>query len=155
VRRLGERSSVPEGPWVERFKPRTVEEIVGNEEAVREFISWLKSWDEGRFKCLKCGARFHSRSDVFKHIKSEHPRIRRPDLYVADETAAFLYGPPGTGKTVCVEVVARELGYDLIEVNASDYRTAARLKEVVERASTQPVSVFGRKRIIFFDDWRA
>ena len=149
---MGERSSVSEEPWVERFKPRTIREIVGNEGAVREFISWLKAWDEGRFRCLKCGARFHSKSEIFKHIKSEHPRIRRPDLYVADETAAFLYGPPGTGKTVCVEVVARELGYDLIEVNASDYRTAARLKEVVERASTQPVSVFGRKRMIFFDE---
>ena len=37
--------------------------------------------------------------------------------------AAFLYGPPGIGKTVTVEALANDLRVELVEKNASDYRT--------------------------------
>jgi len=66
--------------------------------------------------------------------------------------AAFLHGPPGTGKTAAVQAVAGELGYDLLEVNASDYRTKNRMEELIGRAALQTVNVFGRRRMILFDE---
>jgi len=41
--------------------------------------------------------------------------------------AALLVGPPGTGKTTVVHLVARKLGLNLVELNASDARTKERL----------------------------
>ncbi len=69
-----------------------------------------------------------------------------------DKRAAFLYGPPGTGKTSTVHVLAAELGFDLLEVNASDYRTRTKMEELVGRATTQNVTIFGRRRLILFDE---
>ncbi|MHA1596082.1 MAG: replication factor C large subunit [Candidatus Asgardarchaeia archaeon] len=37
-------------PWVEKYRPKHVKEIVGNEKAVREFLSWLNGWIDGRGK---------------------------------------------------------------------------------------------------------
>lgn len=45
--------------------------------------------------------------------------------------AALLSGPPGVGKTTTVQVVCKELGYDLVEFNASDTRNKTLLKDEV------------------------
>jgi replication factor C large subunit len=68
------------------------------------------------------------------------------------ERAAFLHGPPGVGKTASVQALAAEMGFDLLEVNASDYRTRTRMEELVGRAATQSLTVFGRRRLILFDE---
>ena len=65
--------------------------------------------------------------------------------------ASLLYGPAGTGKTVTVEAAARDLGYDLIEVNASDKRTNDAISKVAGLAATQG-GLFGRTRIILLDE---
>jgi replication factor C large subunit len=32
--------------WVEKYKPKTLDEIVGNDAAKKDFIDWLEKWDE-------------------------------------------------------------------------------------------------------------
>lgn len=68
------------------------------------------------------------------------------------QRSAFLYGPPGVGKTSSVEAIAKDLGFDLIEVNASDYRTAKRIETILGRASSQIQTLFGKRRMILFDE---
>ena len=45
--------------------------------------------------------------------------------------AALLSGAPGIGKTTTVQVVCKELGFDLVEFNASDTRSKKLLKAEV------------------------
>ncbi len=70
---------------------------------------------------------------------------------VPEQRAAFLYGPPGIGKTVAVEAAANDLGMELIEKNASDYRTEEQIRQVAGLAS-QYSGFFGKKRIILLDE---
>ncbi len=70
---------------------------------------------------------------------------------IPKKRAIFLYGPPGVGKTVCVEALAHDLGMELVEKNASDYRTADMVKHFAGLAS-QYGTLFGHKRMILLDE---
>ncbi len=70
---------------------------------------------------------------------------------IPKKRAAFLYGPPGIGKTVTVEALANDLRVELVEKNASDYRTEEAIKRFAGLAS-QYGSVFGGKRIVLLDE---
>ncbi len=65
--------------------------------------------------------------------------------------ALLLSGPPGIGKTVTVEAAANDLGMELVERNASDYRTEEAVQKFAGLAS-QSGTLFGKKRLILFDE---
>jgi len=103
--------------WTAKHKPHTLDEVVGNVEAIEKLKNWVKSWDKG-------------------------PPKRR---------AAFIYGPPGIGKTVSVEALAKDFNMELVEKNASDYRTQDAVQKFAGLAS-QYGTLFGKKRLILFDE---
>ncbi|MGB9758683.1 MAG: replication factor C large subunit [Thermoproteota archaeon] len=101
--------------WTTKFKPKSWNEIVGNEKAREEFLNWLKNWSpEGK-------------------------------------KAALIYGPAGVGKSLTVEIAAKMLGYNLIELNASDSRTKDVILEKVLPASRSR-SISGKPNLVFLDE---
>jgi len=103
--------------WTVKHKPKTLTEVVGNQEAIEKLVGWVKSWDKG----------------------------------VPKRRATFIYGPPGIGKTVSVEGLANDLNMELVERNASDYRTEEAVQRFAGLAS-QYGTLFGKKRLILFDE---
>ena len=65
--------------------------------------------------------------------------------------SALIYGPSGTGKTCSVYAIADETGYEVIEVNASDFRNAEQINQKVGNAIKQQ-SLFARGKIILVDE---
>ena len=100
--------------WSEKYRPSSLEEMVGNREGRAKFQLWLKKWKPG-------------------------------------SKAALLVGPPGTGKTTTVHLVAREMGLQLVELNASDSRTKEKLSRRVGEAIAS-TSLFGGMSLIFLDE---
>lgn len=70
---------------------------------------------------------------------------------IPQKRAVFIYGPPGVGKTVSVEALAKDFGLELVEKNASDYRTEDAVNRFAGLAS-QYGSLFGGKRIVLLDE---
>lgn len=84
---------------MEKYRPKKIEDIVGNEEAKATFIEWLKS----KRKTKK---------------------------------AVLLYGSPGVGKTALVNAAAKEFGFTIIEMNASDTRSEKAVNEIAKPATS-------------------
>lgn len=77
--------------------------------------------------------------------------VKSWDKGIPKKRAAFLYGSPGIGKTVTVEALANDFDMELVEKNASDYRTEDAVKRFAGLAS-QYGTLFGKKRLILFDE---
>ena len=77
--------------------------------------------------------------------------IKSWDKGTPKKRATFLYGPPGIGKTVTVEALAYDFQMELVEKNASDYRTEDAINRFAGLAS-QYGSLFGGKRIVLLDE---
>ncbi len=77
--------------------------------------------------------------------------IKSWDTSIPKKRAAFLYGPPGIGKTVTVYALAVDFEMELVEKNASDYRTEEAIKRFAGLAS-QFRSLFGGKRLVLLDE---
>ena len=41
--------------WVEKYRPKKVSELVGNEECMEHFVRWLSTWRPGRRPALLLG----------------------------------------------------------------------------------------------------
>ena len=77
--------------------------------------------------------------------------VKSWDKAAPKKRAVFLHGSPGIGKTVTVEALANDLHMELVETNASDYRTEDAINRFAGLAS-QYGSLFGGKRIVLLDE---
>ncbi len=70
---------------------------------------------------------------------------------IKQKVPALIVGQTGVGKTSIVHAIAKELGYDLLEINASDNRDAASLDNLLGNSLRQ-MSLFMKPRLLFVDE---
>ncbi|MDD1673327.1 MAG: replication factor C large subunit [Methanomicrobiales archaeon] len=64
----------------------------------------------------------------------------------------LLFGRPGTGKTSSAHALARDMGWDLIELNASDQRTKAALDKVAGSSALTASLTGAMRKLILVDE---
>ncbi|XP_062607136.1 chromosome transmission fidelity protein 18 homolog [Saccostrea cucullata] len=131
--------------WVEKFAPSTYTDLLSDESINRTLLHWLKLWDYvvfGKDVRLK-------KKEVTKKEKEKDQKKKKFLPEVIDELdkhnrpvqkLVLLNGPPGLGKTTLAHVIAKHSGYNVVEMNASDDRSADVFKTKLE-AATQMKSV--------------
>jgi len=74
--------------------------------------------------------------------------LKRPDQKIL-----MLTGPPGLGKTTLAHVVAHHCGYNVIEINASDDRTATALhNKLISAIENESITQDKRPNLIIIDE---
>lgn len=63
---------------------------------------------------------------------------------------ALVTGPPGIGKTTAVGLIVKGCGYELVEFNASDERSATSVRRYFDEAKRS--GVCGKRRVIVMDE---
>lgn len=99
--------------WTEKYRARNFMDLCGDDGTNRLVLRWLKKWDPVVFP-----GRAKSRSVVNRRPAKEGTEEEK-----AHRKILMLTGPPGLGKTTLAHVCARQAGYEVIEVNASDDRS--------------------------------
>ncbi len=80
---------------------------------------------------------------ISKYANDVDRGVKRKPLLVS--------GPSGTGKSMAVHVVAEEHGWNINELNASDYRDKESIEKLIS-AAMQPKGLFGTRNLILFDE---
>lgn len=68
-----------------------------------------------------------------------------------EKRAVVLEGPAGVGKTSSAHALSRDMGWEVIELNASDQRTAGVIEKIAGSAASMN-TLFGGKRLIILDE---
>ncbi|CAL9735879.1 chromosome transmission fidelity protein 18 [Monosporozyma servazzii] len=115
--------------WVEKWRPRNFLDLVGNEKTNRRVLGWLRQWSLAVFK-EDLGL-----SPFQKIMMEKNPQLlqeEQDDLYHRPKRKILLiHGPPGIGKTSVAHVVAKQAGYSISEINASDERAGPMMKHKI------------------------
>ncbi|KAK3091861.1 hypothetical protein FSP39_023205 [Pinctada imbricata] len=133
--------------WVEKYAPAKYLDLLSEESINRILLHWLKLWDflvfgkEKKVRKKEKEAEKKGNKDFKKkklpEVTDELDKQNRPVQKIV-----LLNGPPGLGKTTLAHIVAKHCGYNVVEINASDDRSADIFKTKLE-AATQMRAVLG------------
>lgn len=117
--------------WTNKYQPEKALEVCGNIEAVKFINEWLCLWrvrdfhvrkrSSGVDKCL-------AREDDYDPYDSESD-VESLDEASGLKNVLLVTGPVGSGKSAAIYACAKEQGFQVVEVNASDWRNGALLKQ--------------------------
>lgn len=92
--------------WTVKHQPKNPKDIIGNQSLVSQLRTWLKTWHE-------------------QFLDTSNKKQGKKQNDSGSKKAVLLSGTPGIGKTTSAKLVCQELGFQAIEVNASDSRGKA------------------------------
>ncbi|AYV84752.1 MAG: replication factor C large subunit [Hyperionvirus sp.] len=146
--------------WTEKYCPKVIGDIIGNDKAVKGIVAWLNSFEENKKKMLSKPSKAKNRKKPFrvKVVGGEESEgaiavddvdmMTEFDRYCADEdnidpkpksgkahqpkSCMIITGNHGVGKTCVVNAVLRTMGYCIQIVNFGKIKTNKNIKEIIE-----------------------
>lgn len=123
--------------WTEKYRAKKFTDLVGDERTHRSVLRWLKSWDDVVFP----GHAKLNRVRVYDDKDQPEQQNRK---------ILLLTGPPGLGKTTLAHVCAKQAGYEVLEINASDDRSRdvvrGRIKDALGTETVRGIKEHGKAR---------
>ncbi|OJD25937.1 hypothetical protein ACJ73_02692 [Blastomyces percursus] len=117
--------------WTEKYRARRFKDLIGDERTHRSVLRWLKGWDPIIFPGLE---KLKPKASMANNLEER-----------AHRKVLLLTGPPGLGKTTLAHVCARQAGYEVLEINASDERSRdvvkGRIRDAVGTENVKGVSI--------------
>jgi replication factor C large subunit len=114
--------------WTEKYRPKTLRDVVGNERALSTLHTWAQRWNQEK---------------------------------IPEKHAVILSGKPGTGKTSTALSLASDMGWTVLELNASDARNETSIKRVATAGAVNETfditggfisSRMGGRKLIILDE---
>ncbi|KAK6204834.1 replication factor RFC1 C terminal domain-containing protein [Scheffersomyces amazonensis] len=111
--------------WTVKYAPTNISQLCGNKGQIQKLKNWLQNW-------------FNNSKHNFKNPGPDGSGIFR---------ACIISGAPGIGKTSTAHIIAKSLGFDILEKNASDVRSKSLLNSNLKEAlnNTSVVGFFKSK----------
>ncbi|KAF3498879.1 hypothetical protein DY000_02051899 [Brassica cretica] len=163
-----ETSVMHEKLWVDKYSPSSFTELLSDEQTNLEVLLWLKQWDASVFgseirsttdevlRWSKESSTYPKDSDVSNSNTTDNHDMRNKKSKLIgppEQKILLLCGPPGLGKTTLAHVAAKHCGYRVVEINASDERSAAAIEtRILDVVQMNSVTADSRPKCLVIDE---
>ena len=108
--------------WTEKYCPRSFLQLcsAGNDKQYRVIMKWLSSWSS------------YANNESRNRGRDDMDSMKRPHRKIL-----LIHGPPGVGKTISAHILARQMGFNVQELNA------ANSMDTLPQASSSSLSTVG------------
>ncbi|KAH9311969.1 hypothetical protein KI387_027004, partial [Taxus chinensis] len=117
--------------WTDKYQPEISNEVCGNSQPVMFLNDWLHCWHGRVFGSDKDLTKENDnsiRDEDWGCFQDEEETLSK-DAEDGLKNILLLTGPVGCGKSAALYACAKEQGFDVIEVNASECRNGALVKQ--------------------------
>ncbi|KAG5250876.1 P-loop containing nucleoside triphosphate hydrolases superfamily [Salix suchowensis] len=117
--------------WTDKYQPKKATEVCGNDESVKLLSNWLHSWQQrGDQACTDTySGDVCDRQDADYNCVQSESDSENNNEGASLKNVLLISGPTGSGKSAAIYACAKEEGFKVLEVNASDYRNGALVKQ--------------------------
>ena len=132
-----------ETSWIEKYCPKKINDIIGNEKAVKSIIDWVNSFESNRNKYMqnknnkkiKIQVASDNSDNIEDDINSEYDysyyNKSKAKVY-QPKSCLIITGSHGVGKTCIVKTILNTLGYIIQTINFSKIKTNKNIKEIID-----------------------
>jgi len=111
--------------WIEKYKPKKISDLVTNTTAVKHIYSWLLSFDKNK-KII-----FSKQKGKKKKNGGSIDTINKKDPNL--KSCMLVTGGHGVGKSVTVEIVLKDLNYNVQKLDASILKSGKNIEDVINK----------------------
>ncbi|KAG8378276.1 hypothetical protein BUALT_Bualt08G0120700 [Buddleja alternifolia] len=117
--------------WTDKYQPQNAEQICGNGESVTFLSEWLHLWHKrGSLASRSC---INEDKSIVRDVDDDYQQSDSDSDTIDGEESLknvlLVTGPVGSGKSAAIYACARDQGFQVIEINASDWRNGALVKQ--------------------------
>ncbi|XP_010999406.1 PREDICTED: uncharacterized protein LOC105107249 [Populus euphratica] len=117
--------------WMDKYQPKKATEVCGNDESVKLLSEWLCSWKQRGHQASTdtFSGDVHDRQDADYTCSQSDSDSENTNEGASLKNVLLITGPAGSGKSAAIYACAKEEGFKVLEVNASECRNGAVVKQ--------------------------
>ncbi|KAL8059670.1 hypothetical protein ABFX02_03G101700 [Erythranthe guttata] len=115
--------------WTDNYQPQNAKQVCGNAESVKYLSEWLHLWHKRG--SLTTRGYMDEDNSIVQDVDHDYQQSDS-DTNNGEESlknVLLVTGPVGSGKSASIYACARDQGFQIIEINSSDWRNGALVKQ--------------------------
>jgi len=112
--------------WLLKYKPNKIKDLTTNTGAVKKICDWLLNYDKTKKEALQFISKMKNRNS--KRKCRENVNLK---------SCMLITGNHGVGKTTTIDVVLKEMGYDVNKITISILKSDKRIEDTIGKILSQ------------------
>lgn len=113
--------------WVDKYKPQKVVDLTTNAPAVKSIYSWILNYEKVKKTAL----------NIINSKNSKKKGNKKGVKALAHKSCMIVTGNHGTGKTITVNIILKELGYSIINLDINMLKSSPNIEDVLTKLLRQ------------------
>jgi len=106
--------------WIEKYKPKKLSDLTTNLSAIKSIYGWISSYEK-------------TKGIMKNKLNKKKQKVRGEKTKNDTKSCLVLIGPHGVGKSTAVDIILKELNYEIINTNINLLKYGKEIENVMDK----------------------